>query len=501
MIKSAFQYHNESSYDRDKMSGQPLDWQNQPRVFKEYQGVDEIPMPMEELPMPGKTISSILTGNISPSHSIDLKEVSSSLQLGYGLTAKAKSSGGEFYFRSSASAGALYPTEIYLASRRVQDLNDGLYHYKVHRHSLTPLRTEDTSVHVSKILRQPDLGSLTFFLTAIYFRSAWKYKNRAYRYHLLDTGHVMENLTLALKSLDHPYEIHYDFDDQEADRLLGIDPDKESTLAVVRVLTDKKQFEESSDQTPSLPETYQQQSIVSEAEIDYPEIREMHSAGVNFTLPNKRSIDIPQEIVRETESIAKAAEIFTPPSFWLEAMPFPQAIFHRRSKRNFIRTPVTRNKIDALIDAVTITDIPGQSSAIDCKGLIQTGFFIEFSNEMESGFYLFDQTSISKASSGSFMEKMTHVCLDQGWLMNASMHFLFMANIDSIEKTWGPRGYRYAMLHAGRLGQRLYLVSTAMGLGCCGIGAFYDLEASKLLSLNESSRLLYLVSVGSVKRM
>jgi nitroreductase len=55
------------------------------------------------------------------------------------------------------------------------------------------------------------------------------------------------------------------------------------------------------------------------------------------------------------------------------------------------------------------------------------------------------------------------------------------------------------MLTAGRMGQRLYMAATAMGMECCGIGAFYDGEAAELLGLNEGSRLLYLVSVGLVK--
>ena len=69
-----------------------------------------------------------------------------------------------------------------------------------------------------------------------------------------------------------------------------------------------------------------------------------------------------------------------------------------------------------------------------------------------------------------------------------------------MDDAYGARGYRYAMMDAGILGQRLYLGSTALGLGCCGIGAFYDNEARALLSLNDDSYLLYLVAVGQVKK-
>ena len=95
---------------------------------------------------------------------------------------------------------------------------------------------------------------------------------------------------------------------------------------------------------------------------------------------------------------------------------------------------------------------------------------------------------------------MAQVCLDQMWLANAGLHFLFLTNLDTLDQTWGSRGYRYAMMSAGRLGERLYLMSSAFGLGCCGIGAFYDQEAAELLELDEGNYLLYLVAVGSIKR-
>jgi nitroreductase len=94
---------------------------------------------------------------------------------------------------------------------------------------------------------------------------------------------------------------------------------------------------------------------------------------------------------------------------------------------------------------------------------------------------------------------MARICLDQRWLANAAVHFLFMTNLKELNELLGPRGYRYAMMTAGRLGERLYLTTAAMGLGCCGIGAFYDMEAADLLGLNNESRLLYVVAAGPVK--
>jgi nitroreductase len=121
---------------------------------------------------------------------------------------------------------------------------------------------------------------------------------------------------------------------------------------------------------------------------------------------------------------------------------------------------------------------------------------------MEPGFYILDtlRESVSLVTPGFMMEEMAPACLGQAWLGNCALHFLFLTNLAQLESAGGPRAYRHAMLTAGRLGQRIYLAATSMQLGCCGIGAFYDEEASDLLGLNDDSALLYLVATGPVKR-
>jgi SagB-type dehydrogenase family enzyme len=121
--------------------------------------------------------------------------------------------------------------------------------------------------------------------------------------------------------------------------------------------------------------------------------------------------------------------------------------------------------------------------------------------ELATGFYLLETSkrAFGQVTSGSFTKMAAHICLDQAWLAQAAVHFLFFSNPDLLDRTWGARGYRYAMLTAGRMGERLYLAATALYLGCCGIGAFYDLEVAELLGLNPNSRLLYIVAVGPVK--
>ncbi len=60
------------------------------------------------------------------------------------------------------------------------------------------------------------------------------------------------------------------------------------------------------------------------------------------------------------------------------------------------------------------------------------------------------------------------------------------------------RAYRYVYLDAGHIGENLYLAATALGLGCCTVGALFDDELNALLGVDgEDESILYLAAVGN----
>jgi SagB-type dehydrogenase family enzyme len=487
VIKTCLEYHQATSYDRFEMSGHALDWANQPKVFKEYPGIPSLSLP-RDLKIPKGKLSAVLgepaaAGMPQP---LDVETLSLLLLLSYTHTARARHPEGDFFFRSAASAGALYPTEIYVATHDVKDIGNGLYHFAIQNHSLDPLRKGDVSGVVRK-----EGSHLTFFLTAIFFRSAWKYRARAYRYHLLDTGHVAENLILAMKASKLPFSVTYDFDDAVANRLMGLDDQAEVALAIIHVSGGDGVSEKHKGPIPPLPEAMLQASRVSAKEIDYPAIREIHRAGIPVVSSKTETM-----MMHELGITPKTWIPIETAGSWPEITAYPDAVFRRRSRRNFIKKAMSKEAMNALLRSACRSD----GSAYDQS--IAVGFLVGLAEDMEPGFYLLDRKRESRAlvSSGRLMANSTSICLDQEWLVNAGVHFLFLANLEVLEKKWGPRGYRYAMLTAGRLGQRLYVAAEAMGMGCCGIGALYDGEAMELLGLNQSSRLLYLVAVGNVKK-
>ena len=491
MKQTAGLYHDKTRYERSKMGGHFLDWQNQPEVFKTYEGRETIPMP-REMPLPREDLFALYDG-LCKTHiaheDFDLEKLSKILLLTYTLTSRTRHANGMFYFRSAASAGALYPTEIYVLSSGVKDLDPGLYHFSIFDHSLVKLRD-------GHLLEAVDGTPLTFFLTAIFFRSAWKYGNRSYRYHLLDTGHVLENLSLSLKALKYPFEISFDFDDSAVNHLLGLDESREVALAVCG-LKGRVDFLSAYDSRAieDLPDTVKKTSRVSPREVDMPEVRAVHTAGYDM-MSGKSDLNVCNSlgIIPEARFSLPSTSVPEP------GLPYPEAVFRRRSSRNFVAETLPASHLHALLNVITAMDCGGTDQYVHS---ICTGFLTNGVESLRDGFYVMDKETedLGFVKPGALTGSMAHICLDQGWMGSASLHFVFMTNMAVLEEEWGPRGYRYAMMTAGLMGETLYLAASALGLGCCGIGAFYDGEASRLLGLNESSRVLYVVSLGMLKSM
>ena len=361
------------------------------------------------------------------------------------------------------------------------------------------LRHGDFQKALEQLLVPPVQGlpNMVFFLSAIFFRSAWKYRDRSYRYHLLDTGHVLEHLLLALTCLGLPARFSFDFHDEPVNRMLGFDTGKEVCLAISLGAEERSPRNGAIEDMEELPESYQTASITSRKEREYAAVTEMHAAGASITRPSDPQVPMAKRL----GPVPKTWDRIEPVERWPEVIGYAESVMSRRSRRNFVREPVSSLSARALLDSLCTPDFEAAAGFSDCAGTVGIGFLTTRVEGIETGFHLIDHSNGTRALAkpGDFIQEMTHICLDQMWLGNAAFHFLFLTNVEILDREFGPRGYRYAMMTAGRLGERLYLAATALGLGCCGIGALYDYEAQKLLELNQTSRLLYLVAVGKVK--
>ncbi len=498
MTKIASQYHDSTSYIRDSIKEHRLDWLNQPRLTKVYENLQTILLPhnrsFQQTPL-----MNILKTDAKDSDQSDMNTstLSSILSLTYSVTARAKFSRGEYLYRSAASAGALYPVEIYIMIRGINGIEDGIYYFNPERFSLNQLRKGDFSSHAGNLAVPPlnNIPNISFIFSAIFFRSSWKYRERAYRYNLLDTGHVLENLFIALRASKMCFEICMDFDDKGLNNLVGINESREVSLAAVNITSKDTALDAEDSDLETLSSEITDAGIVSMSEIDYPEIREIHTASA--------------EILNTGQDEETAGNTYLHAGSWRsiqtqteshEVMQYPESLFKRRSKRNFINSAIENPNFMSILEILSESYCYNKEKE-NRLNLTKISFFADNVDGIVPGYYSFDMAGrrFGIISEGLFGEKTANMCLNQEWLKNAGLFFLITADLDHIEKTHGPRGYRYAMINAGRIGQRLYIAATSLGLGCCGIGAFYDSEASELLNLDENTRLLYLVAAGKIK--
>lgn len=135
--------------------------------------------------------------------------------------------------RSVPSGGGLFPLEVYLAPAGVPGLEDAVYHYDVRRHRLELVPGDAGIDALRPCIFVPEAAATTtafIAVTAVFGRSRIKYGERAYRFALMESGHVMQNVALACVALSIGFCPFGGFVDDEVNAVLRVDGLDESAL-------------------------------------------------------------------------------------------------------------------------------------------------------------------------------------------------------------------------------------------------------------------------------
>jgi len=130
---------------------------------------------------------------------------------------------------------------------------------------------------------------------------------------------------------------------------------------------------------------------------------------------------------------------------------------------------------------------------------VETYIMVNRVEGLEEGIYhLYVPTfSLEFIERGDRSEALAQAALGQEMIRQAAVVFLWTAVIDRCRIKYGERAFRYIYLDAGHMGQNLYLAATAMGLGCCTVGALFDDEVNRILGVEkEEETVIYLGVVG-----
>ena len=210
----------------------PLDWSRKPESYKTYPSKRKIQLSVQ-FPEHCAPLVDVLKKRRSirsySSEALGIGDLSFLLWASTGLQRKQHG----YEFRTAPSAGALYPIETYLVVNNVEGLNKGVYHYDIASHRLEELELGAFAERIAQAALDQEMfleAPVTFVWTAVFERSKWKYKQRAYRYVYLDAGHIAQNLALSATSIDlGSCQIGAIFD-EEVNEIIGVDGLEESAI-------------------------------------------------------------------------------------------------------------------------------------------------------------------------------------------------------------------------------------------------------------------------------
>ncbi len=228
-------FQQKSKYTRKNLPRRNLNWLNRPDTYKKY----ENPILTIELPKPDfkKGIDfwkMIRRRQSTRKYSDDPLSLSEMSLLLFGMSGLTRINH-QFAFRTTPSAGGLYPIETYSAINNIEGIERGLYHYDVLEHNLECLKEGDFRNEVSEGCLGQKIAynsAVNFIWTALIERSKWKYLQRCYRYIYLDYENRGQNLYLVAEALDlGACTVGALFDD-ELNNLLDIDGKNETVIYV-----------------------------------------------------------------------------------------------------------------------------------------------------------------------------------------------------------------------------------------------------------------------------
>lgn len=215
-LETVLRYHERTKHHFNRFAAGPgrLDWANQPDPFRRYAGA-----PLTALPLLAAEVSPAYDDLFTPgavrAAPLTLGTLSRLLEYSLALSAWKQAGATRWALRVNPSSGNLHPTEGYAFVGGIPELGaPGLFHYAPREHGLE---------------RRADCGfipdTVVVGLSSVYWREAWKYGERAFRYCQHDVGHAIGALRIAAAALGWSARVLDGEGDATIEALLGLDRD------------------------------------------------------------------------------------------------------------------------------------------------------------------------------------------------------------------------------------------------------------------------------------
>jgi SagB-type dehydrogenase family enzyme len=415
------QFHQDTnhSYMSIRKNSFFLDWRTQPKNFKTYP-------------------------HFQARFKIDDFKELENLNLIGGITYEKSYPEGKYYLRTNPSAGGLYPCEIYLQIRGIEGLLSGIYHYEPLSATLCLLYEIDSDGVEYYFKNKQKQKGITFLISSIYFRSSWKYRDRAIRYILLDSGHSLGAIYATMCVMNKDSKIVFDFDKVALNDTFGFRDDEMFTVALSSTISSEQETKQIKERFPFV-------------------------SGCDFLETNDFIEDAYKKSVSFQSQDIEKLDFFD----GIDKVILKNAILNRRSIRAFRQISISNEEFRYIMRDIF------QFASEHHIDIFYTVHRVE--DELQG---LYKNNGLIKE--GDFSKKSRYLSLEQKIGGESAVTFYFTSNENE--------AYQKVTILSGFLAHIIYLKSELQGIGCTGIGAYYDDETKEFLGTKNS--ILYLLAIG-----
>ncbi len=475
-----------------------INLRNKPPIYKSYDELQVFPLPTDFSMSKTSTLDAVAGVGPGDVAAFDIGLLARCLFYSVGLVRKGVfPKAGEVRFRAAASAGGLYPIETYLVCKDIPGLEAGVYHFSPRDFALRQLRKGDYRSELYGATGEDSSVSgspVTLIFTSIFWRSAWKYRARSYRYCFWDNGTILANLLATVSTEGLQARVIAGFVDDQVNSLLGVDGEMEASLCMV-TLGGEHDSRSGSSQLTVAPLSSESE-LPPDDMIDYPEIRHMHTASMLGTA---------EKVVSWRGVMPSESPQIRTPSYSLESAggssrevsKLGDVILGRGSTRRFAPVSISRMQFDSIVDYST-RGVPADFLGPGGTSLLDIYMIVNSVDGLSAGSYFFSQErrSMEQLQDRDLRMEAGHLCFEQALGADASAVVFFMADLERIFRRFGNRGYRAAQLEAGTIGGKMYLCAHSLGLGASGL-TFYDDDVTDFFSPHSQGKSpMFVVALG-----
>lgn len=308
---------------------------------------------------------------------------------------------------------------------------------------------------------------------------------------------MLANSLAAARALDLPAKAVMGFVDQQIDWLIGVDGEAEKSLCLLPVGWQSSNEAVEAGDWAGLTQLDLRVRQLSTAQVDYPLIREMHLAS-NLDDPAQISAWRGEPLVRgEAKPRRQLFPLRPPEEKPLVGKTFEEAVLRRGSSRRFSRGAIRFAELSSLLLQATA---PFPACWLEPSGEMLNDLYLSVHavEGLPPGIYMYHRElqALELLQEGDFRSQAAYLCLGQDLGGDASVTFFFLADLESILRRYGNRGYRLVQVEAGITGGNLYLAAYALGRGASGL-TFFDDEVVRAFSPRaDGLEAIFVVALG-----